>query len=133
MCCNNASRNLVIRYPKFELTADVVKEDLDHIHQLEVIEVKVEKGHFWLQLNSIQHAITAKNCLLSQLRYQGSRIEYFADQCSEQLPSPKVIQRRWSEKQHVPNDVPQFYNNPFELLSQESSDADDEVSASFPE
>lgn len=42
-------------------------------------------GHAWVSLNSIQHAITARNCMSSRLRYKGSTVQFWPDECAEAL------------------------------------------------
>lgn len=83
---DNASRNLVIRFPKPEITEQLIRDDLDHVHLLEVVSVQFRDGHAWISLNGISLAITARSCMMHRLRYKGSRIEFWPDDCAEPLP-----------------------------------------------
>lgn len=82
-----ATRNLVIRFPSKEVTAEIIRDDLEHIHYLEVVSIIFKNGHFWISLNSISHALNARSCLATRKRYKGSRIEFWPDECAEPLPT----------------------------------------------
>ena len=82
----NASRNLVIRFPKSDMTAEGVREDLEHIHNLQVVGITtLAGGHILVSTNDISLAVTARTCMLSRLKYKGSRIEFHPDECCEPL------------------------------------------------
>lgn len=83
---NGASRNLVIRFAKAEMTEESIREDLEHIYRLEVVSVRFEFGHAWVSLNSVQQAVTARSCMSSRFKYKGTRIEFYPDECAELLP-----------------------------------------------
>ncbi|KAK5956983.1 hypothetical protein OHC33_001352 [Knufia fluminis] len=83
---DGASRNLVIRFPKPEVTEQVVRDDLDHINTLEVVSVKTLQGHIFVSLNSVRHALAARSCMMHRLRYKGSRVEFWPDACAEPFP-----------------------------------------------
>ncbi|KAK5075331.1 hypothetical protein LTS08_001603 [Lithohypha guttulata] len=92
--CNGATRNLVIRFPKPEVTEKIVRDDLEHIHLLEVVSVTSKDGHFWISLNGVTHAVTARGCMMSRSRYKSSRIEFWQDECAQALPTtttPRVL------------------------------------------
>ena len=98
VACNGASRNLVVRFIKPDMTPEDLREDLAHIHRLEVVEVSFDSGHAYISLNSIQQAITARSCMLSRFKYKGTRIEFYPDECDQPLPT--IV------KKHVPRPSP---------------------------
>ena len=82
-----ASRNLVIRFPKADMTPESVSEDLKHIHNLHVLDVKsLAGGHLLISTNDVSLAVTARTCMSSRLKYKGSRIEFYPDECCQPLP-----------------------------------------------
>lgn len=81
-----ASRNIVVRFAKHEMTEETIREDLEHIHNLEVVSVVTANSHIFISLNGIQFAITARHCMQSRLKYKGTRIEFFEDECDQVLP-----------------------------------------------
>jgi hypothetical protein len=83
---NGATRNLVIRFAKPDMTEESIREDLDHIHQLEIVSIRFEFGHAWVSLNSVQQAVTARSCMGSRFKYKGTRIQFYPDECAEPLP-----------------------------------------------
>jgi hypothetical protein len=83
---NGATRNLVIRFAKADMTEESIREDLDHIHQLEIVSIRFEFGHAWVSLNSVQQAVAARSCMGSRFKYKGTRIQFYPDECSEPLP-----------------------------------------------
>jgi hypothetical protein len=85
------TRNLVIRFASEEWTAQSIREDLDHIHQLEIVDLFFRNGHAYISLNSIQHALMARTCMHSQLKYKRLKIDSWPDDCAQplSLPPPK--------------------------------------------
>ncbi|KAM0562654.1 hypothetical protein ACHAPJ_002344 [Fusarium lateritium] len=62
-----ASRNFVIRKRDPNLTAQGIRDDLEHIHGLRVIDTKFDKDSCFVSTNSINAAIFAQSCLMSRL------------------------------------------------------------------
>jgi hypothetical protein len=62
-----ASRNLVIQGYDNRHTEDIIREDLDHIHNLVVVKVEFIGANCYIGLNSVHNAITARQCMLSRL------------------------------------------------------------------
>lgn len=85
---DGATRNLIIRFPKSEVTEKVIRDDLEHIHLLEVVSVDFKDGHAWISLNGVSQAVSARGCMMSRWRYKGSRIEFWQDPCAEALITP---------------------------------------------
>ena len=74
------------------MTLDNVRDDLEHIDRLEVVEIKMVEGkHLLVSTNDVGLAVTARTCMCSRLKYKGSRVEFFPDECGEALP---LITRR---------------------------------------
>jgi hypothetical protein len=69
------------------MTAETVRRDLEHIHQLEVVDIITTENHIFISTNSIKHAITAKHCMASRLKYKGTKLEFFEDECDQILPA----------------------------------------------
>ncbi|KIW08453.1 uncharacterized protein PV09_01356 [Verruconis gallopava] len=86
-----ATRNIVIRNgASRELTEKKVREDLEHIHNLVVISVRIESesGDVYVSTNSIQNALFARTCMMSRSLYKGLKIEWYHDQCAVPVPNP---------------------------------------------
>jgi hypothetical protein len=106
-----ASRNLVIRFPKSDMTPESIRDDLEHIHNLEVVGVTtLAGGHLLVSTNDIRLAVTARTCMLSRLKYKGSRIEFYPDECSEALPpmAPKPFQTAQSPPKNKQTNMNRF-------------------------
>ena len=82
-----ATRNLVIRGVHGNITAQRLRDDLDHIHNLIVINVTFQNHDVYLSLNSIHNALFARTCMMSRAAYKGMKIEWVSDECA--LPLPK--------------------------------------------
>lgn len=120
--CEGATRNLVIRFPKPEVTAKVIRDDLEHIHTLEVVDLHFRNGHAWISLNGIKNAITARSCMSSRLRYRGSRIEFWPDECAGPFPSrTKPPVQQCSDLQNKASAV---FSNRFLTLHNENAESD---------
>ena len=93
---NGATRNLVIRNVHPSITADRIREDLDHIHNLVVIDVIFQHGDAIISLNSVHNSLFARTCMMSRAAYKGARIEWVADECAQPLPKTQYIPKRES-------------------------------------
>ncbi|KAM0247300.1 hypothetical protein ACHAP5_004161 [Fusarium lateritium] len=82
-----ASRNFVIRKRDPNLTARSIRDDLEHIHNLHVISIEMDKDNCFVSTSAIHAAIFARNCLQSRLEFKNSRIEWVADECAQPLES----------------------------------------------
>ncbi|KAF4441518.1 hypothetical protein F53441_12031 [Fusarium austroafricanum] len=92
------SRNFVIRKRDPNLTSQSIRDDLEHIHGLHVIDIQFDKDRCYISTNSIHAAIYARTCLQSRVpsgganlvtfrEYKTSRIEWCADECAQPLQS----------------------------------------------
>ncbi|KAF5668460.1 negative regulator of differentiation 1 [Fusarium heterosporum] len=82
-----ASRNFVIRKRDLNLTAQDIRDDLEHIHNLHVVNIELDKDNCFVSTNAIHAAIFARTCLQSRVEYKNCRIEWVADECSQPLGS----------------------------------------------
>jgi hypothetical protein len=62
-----ATRNLVLRAYDNRHTEEVIRADLDHIHNLVVIKVEYIGNNCYISLNSVHNAIHARQCMLTRL------------------------------------------------------------------
>ncbi|KAJ9499727.1 hypothetical protein LTR99_000355 [Exophiala xenobiotica] len=84
-----ATRNLVIRFHKPYMTAESIRDDLEHIHNLEVVSIRFSKEHCFISLNAIPHALTARSCMHSRQKYKCVSIEFYPDECAQPIrPMP---------------------------------------------
>ncbi len=90
-----ATRNLIIRNVHPNLTAQRLRDDLDHIHNLVVIDITNQDGHMYISLNSVHNALFARTCMMSRATYKGMKIEWYPDECAQPLPKVQKVQ-------HVP-------------------------------
>ncbi|KAJ4292157.1 hypothetical protein N0V88_005785 [Collariella sp. IMI 366227] len=123
-----ASRNLVIKGYDNRHTEEIIREDLDHIHNLVVVKVEFTGGNCHIGLNSVHNAIYARQCMLSRLRYKGKKITYEVDECAQPYPPPASKLRK-----EVPPPKKGFaaVPNRFHLLDIDGSEEED-VGAAFP-
>jgi hypothetical protein len=122
---NGATRNLVVRGAADKLTTARIKDHLDHIHNLIVVDIVFRNGDAYVSINSIHNALFARTCMMSRTAYKGLRIEYFADECAGPLPCV--------HKAHVPTPPAAFKSKPitntYAILDTESdleSNSEDE-------
>jgi hypothetical protein len=122
-----ASRNLVIQGYDNRHTEEVIRDDLDHIHNLVVVKIEFIGGNCYIGLNSVHNAITARQCMLSRLRYKGKKINYDVDECAQPYPqpAPKVRKEMAPPKKGV-----SAVHNRFQLLNLDDGD-EDEIVATF--
>ncbi|MCJ1390529.1 hypothetical protein MMC18_003389 [Xylographa bjoerkii] len=114
-----ASRNLIVRGVHPNITAERIREDLDHIHNLIVIDIHFHQGDAFISLNSVHNSLFARTCMMSRGAYKTARIEWFPDECAQ--PLPKI--------QHLPkkeNTAPVKTSNPmgnrFQMLNMDGTE-----------
>jgi hypothetical protein len=61
-----ATRNMIVRRCGADVTEEGIREDLEHIHNLDVIKVDFHGASCHIQTNSVQNAISARNCMSSR-------------------------------------------------------------------
>jgi hypothetical protein len=81
-----ATRNLVIRYVKDDVTSQSISDDLEHIHNLEVVNINITAGEAFISLKSVHNAIVTRQCLHSRFTYKYCSIDHYPDECDQLLP-----------------------------------------------
>ncbi|KAI9850797.1 MAG: hypothetical protein M1838_005052 [Thelocarpon superellum] len=117
---NGATRNLVIRNVRLGLTAETLREHLDHIHNLVVVNIAFQEQHAYISLNSIHNALFARTCMMSRGAYKGMRIDWYPDECAQPLPKSPVASRKEYISQR-PVKIMSAMNR-FDLLNLDGSD-----------
>ncbi|CRK13732.1 hypothetical protein BN1723_001992 [Verticillium longisporum] len=84
---SGATRNLIVRRCSPEVTAESIRDDLEHIHNLVIIRISFEAGSCFIQTNSVYNAMFARTCMMSRYKYKGSKVEWDADGCTAPLES----------------------------------------------
>jgi len=122
-----ASRNLVIQGYDNRHTEEIIREDLDHIHNLVVVKIEFIGGNCYIGLNSVHNAISARQCMLSRLRYKGKKINFDVDECAQPYPppAPKVRKEIAPPKKGV-----SAAHNRFQLLNLDDGE-EDGIAATF--
>jgi hypothetical protein len=87
---SGATRNLVVRGVAGKLTAAQIRDHLDHIHNLVVVDISFRNGDAYISTNSIHNALFARTCMMSRTAYKGLRIEYYPDDCAAPIPHPAI-------------------------------------------
>lgn len=82
-----ATRNLVIRNALSKgLCENRIREDMEHIHNLVVVEVTFRNSDAYVSTNSVHNCLFARTCMMSRKDYKGLRIEWYPDECAAPLP-----------------------------------------------
>jgi hypothetical protein len=71
-----------------KVTADQIRDHLDHIHNLIVVDIYWKGDDAYISTNSVHNALFARTCMMSRTVYKGTRIEYYPDECAAPLPRP---------------------------------------------
>ncbi|KAK4956464.1 hypothetical protein LTR10_005989 [Elasticomyces elasticus] len=86
---NGATRNVVIHNASASsLTEYKIREDMDHIHNLVLIDVTFRNGDAYVSMNSVHNALFARTCMMSRTTYKGCKVEFVRDECDVPLPAP---------------------------------------------
>jgi len=123
-----ASRNLIVRGVHPNITAERIREDLDHIHNLIVIDIHFHQGDAFISLNSVHNSLFARTCMMSRGAYKNARIEWYPDQCAQPLPKIQHVPKKENSAPPVKNLNPMV--NRFQMLNmdgtEDGSEEDDE-------
>jgi len=128
-----ATRNLVVRNSAHKLTEDIIRKDLDHIHNLVVIHVHNFRNDVFISTNSVHNALFARTCMMSRILYRGLKLEWYADECAAPLPKSPTVSHTVSSVTSKPSQqvkvgatrVPPSANR-FGVLDIEDGEASDE-------
>ncbi|KAJ4382104.1 hypothetical protein N0V86_002433 [Didymella sp. IMI 355093] len=123
-----ATRNLIVRGVASRVTEEQIRDHLNHIHNLVVVEVYFHNGDAYISTNSIHNALFARTCMMSRMVYKGTRIDWAPDECAAALPQP--IMRSRSPVMRIPS-VPFSTTNAYALLDTGSEIDSDGPNESF--
>jgi hypothetical protein len=90
---HGSTRNLIVRGAASKLSGNRIRDDMEHIHNLVVVDISFQKEDVFISLNSVHNALYARSCMMSRLPYKGSRIEFYPDECAETLPKPIALRK----------------------------------------
>ncbi|KAF2268030.1 hypothetical protein CC78DRAFT_34174 [Lojkania enalia] len=125
---NGATRNIVVRGAAGKLTEDQIRDHLDHIHNLVVVDIRFKDGDAYISTNSIHNALFARTCMMSRTAYKGLRIEWYPDECATPLPRPpSKVQSSMQPVLMKPMPI----MNRYALLDMDGSDVDSDSEDSF--
>ncbi|KAM0719274.1 hypothetical protein Q7P37_005179 [Cladosporium fusiforme] len=86
-----ATRNLMIYNAlRGGLSEHRIREDMEHISNLVIIDVKYRGGNAYVYTNAINYALFARTCMMSRAEYKGHKIEFFRDECDVPLPLREI-------------------------------------------
>ncbi|KAJ6447038.1 RNA recognition motif containing protein [Purpureocillium lavendulum] len=117
-----ATRNLVIRRRNPNLTEQMIRDDLEHIHNLFVVRVEFIGESCYISTNSVHKAAFARLCLMSRREYKDSHVEWGIDECAQPLnrmPIPNRFRLAPAPAPSKPVDQGPLSNR-FELLSMDN-------------
>lgn len=119
-----ATRNIVVRGGAERLSEQIIRDDLDHIHNLVVIDVAFREGDAFISTNSVHNALFARTCMMSRGLYKGLKIEWFPDECAALLPRTPASSLRVPRPVSKPQKKPslQTLANRFALLDTDGTD-----------
>jgi hypothetical protein len=128
---NGATRNIVIRNGVSKgLNEEGIREDLEHIHNLVVISVTINKGNIYISTNSVHNALFARTCMMSRSLYKGLKIDWYPDECASPLsrvrekaispPSPQAVKGFAENRQNHSSN-----SKIFALLAMDEADESD--------
>ncbi|OXV05594.1 hypothetical protein Egran_06638 [Elaphomyces granulatus] len=119
-----ASRNLMICGVNPNISEVIIRRDLEHIHNLIIVDVQFSQGTAYISTNSIQNAMFARSCMMSRLMYKGMKINHYPDECAEPLPKVHSISRKDNPP---PTKKVERLTNRFQMLYMDGSgDSDDD-------
>lgn len=84
--CGGASRNLMLHNVNSTITESVIRDDLEHIHNLIIVSVKFNQGNAYISTNSVHNALFARSCMMSRYMYKGMKIGFYPDECAGAFP-----------------------------------------------
>lgn len=116
------------------ITEALIREQLDHIHNLVVLSVRFYQRNAYISTNSIHNAMYARSCLMSRSIYKGMKICYYHDECAR--PIHGNLQRT-TEQPTRRSENSDHSANRYQVLAVDGSDelenySDDEVSDLIP-
>ncbi|KAF3031671.1 hypothetical protein E8E12_001339 [Didymella heteroderae] len=123
-----ATRNLILRRVAGRVLEEQIREHLDHIHNLVVVDIHFQNGDVHISTNSIHNALFARTCMMSRTVYKGTRIDWGPDECAAALPQSIMRSRPPVMRIHS---VPFSMMNTYALLDTSSEIDSDGPNESF--
>lgn len=90
---NGATRNLLLHNLSDNITEDRVRADLEHIHNLVVVDAHFEGNIAHISLDSVHNALYARTCLMSRGLYKNVTINWYTDECAGPMPAQMAENR----------------------------------------
>lgn len=87
---NGATRNIVIHGGASKLNEQAIRDDMEHIHNLVILDINTNGADVYVSTNSIRNALFARTCMMSRQSYKGLRVEWYPDECVAPLPKPDL-------------------------------------------
>ncbi|GME25570.1 hypothetical protein GTA08_BOTSDO05812 [Neofusicoccum parvum] len=127
---NRATRILRLRNGKRFVTEHDIQNDMEHIHNLVIIDIKVQGNDFIVYTNSVQRCGYARTCMASRMPYRVLKLEFVPDDCAAPLPQrthPNFFDavQPTSQVQLKPRKSANFY----EILNSDALDDDGDCEA----
>ncbi|EED20544.1 conserved hypothetical protein [Talaromyces stipitatus ATCC 10500] len=81
---NGATRNLIIHNANPNITSALIREHLEHIHNLIIVDIRFNHSNSSVCIctNSVHNAMFARSCMRSRAAYKGMRIDFGVDECA---------------------------------------------------
>lgn len=115
---NGATRNVIIRGAHGKLTEREIRDDMEHIHNLVIVDVHFRNGDAYVSMNSVHNALFARTCMMSRSTYKGNKVDFYPDECDVPLP-----ERRHVPKTSAPEPVKRkALGNRFDLLNMDGTE-----------
>ncbi|KAG5943078.1 hypothetical protein E4U53_007111 [Claviceps sorghi] len=96
-----ACRNFVVRRCNPNIKEQDIINDLEHIHELEIVSLKFIGRDCFISTNSVTSAIFARTCIMSRLgvksKYRDSLIKWAVDECAQPLHKMPIARSRQAE------------------------------------
>jgi len=68
------------------LNEQTIRDDMEHIHNLVILDININGADVYVSTNSIRNALFARTCMMSRLSYKGLRVDWYPDECAAPLP-----------------------------------------------
>ncbi|KAI1212283.1 uncharacterized protein F4807DRAFT_365397 [Annulohypoxylon truncatum] len=123
---SGTTRNLVVKACRSRITEDRIRQDLEHIHRLVIINIDWIDDDCHIKTNSIQLAIYARTCMMSRSEYHGLQIGWDNDECDQPLTIPRedMLTKSWRPQLNGDITAPKIQNR-FSTLEVEGNEYDD--------
>lgn len=87
---NRSTRNLIIRNINPNITPNLIRKHLEHIHNLVLIDINIDSKArvAYINTNSVHNAMFARTCMRSRAAYRGMSINFDVDECAAPWDTP---------------------------------------------